>query len=137
MLRGAMVAPIARPNWMARSTAPRLSTGNTPGSARSTGEACVFGAAPKAVEVPEKILEAVDNCVCVSRPITTSHCMAVFLFVCCMCCYLFATCAYVCLRVAMYCYVFCHGFGLASHESSCASAASREIGSPPTVTPWP
>ncbi len=26
-----------------------------------------------------KIFEAVESCVCVSRPITTSHCMAVFL----------------------------------------------------------
>src|SRR5437868_8742095 len=79
MLHGAMVAPIASPNSMARSTAALLSTGSVPGSARSTGQACVLGAAPKAVEAPEKILEAVDSCVCVSRPITTSHCMAVFL----------------------------------------------------------
>ncbi|MNW22079.1 hypothetical protein D3C71_2233650 [compost metagenome] len=56
-----------------------FSTGSTPGSARSTGEACVLASAPNAVEVPEKIFEAVESCVCVSRPITTSHCMAVFL----------------------------------------------------------
>ena len=46
---------------IARSTAPRFSTGKVPGKARSTGEACVFGAAPKAVDEPLKIFEAVDS----------------------------------------------------------------------------
>jgi len=55
-----------------RSTAPRLSTGSVPGSARSTTLACVLGAAPKAVGAPEKIFEAVESWACVSRPITTS-----------------------------------------------------------------
>src|SRR5690348_12370582 len=58
---------------MARSTAPPFSTGRTPGSAISTAEACVFGAAPKAVDAPEKIFDAVDSCACVSRPMTTSQ----------------------------------------------------------------
>src|SRR6185369_14600669 len=57
---------------MARSTAPRLATGSVPGSARSTGEAWVFAAAPNAVDAPLKIFECVDSCACVSIPITTS-----------------------------------------------------------------
>src|ERR1700677_2364529 len=75
MLRGAMVAPMARPNSMARCTAPRFITGREPGKARSTGQACVLGSAPNCVAAPEKIFETVDSCVCVSRPITTSHCL--------------------------------------------------------------
>ena len=57
---------------MARSTAPRFITGSVPGSARSTGEACVFGAAPNWVLEPLKIFERVDSWACVSRPMTTS-----------------------------------------------------------------
>src|SRR5437660_12514858 len=41
----------------------------------STADACVFGAAPNAVDAPEKILDAVESCVCVSSPITTSQVM--------------------------------------------------------------
>ena len=67
-----MVALTASPSRIARSTAPRLSTGSVPGSARSTAEACVLGAAPNSVDAPEKILLAVDSCVWVSKPITTS-----------------------------------------------------------------
>ena len=59
---------------MARSTAPLLSTGSTPGSAMSTAQACVLGAAPNAVEAPEKIFDAVESWACVSSPMTTSHC---------------------------------------------------------------
>src|SRR4051812_34194155 len=70
-----MVAPIARPNWIARSTAPRFITGSTPGSARSTGLAWVLGSAPKRIDEPLKILDWVVSCVCVSRPMTTSHCI--------------------------------------------------------------
>src|SRR5690606_10210840 len=70
-----MCAPIARPNWIARSTAVRFITGSAPGSARSTGDVCVFGSAPNCVGEPLKILLLVVNCACVSRPITTSHCM--------------------------------------------------------------
>src|SRR5690348_12622365 len=70
-----MVPPTARPKRMARSTAPLLSTGSTPGSARSTAEACVLGGAPNAVDAPEKIFDAVDSCACVSSPMTTSHFM--------------------------------------------------------------
>ena len=39
----------------------------------STAEACVFGAAPNAVDAPEKIFDAVDSCACVSSPMTTSQ----------------------------------------------------------------
>src|SRR5690625_5522727 len=35
----------------------------------------VFGSAPKAVLLSEKILEAVDSCTCVSKPITISQSM--------------------------------------------------------------
>src|SRR5512134_3088978 len=69
-------APTARPKRMAFSTAPLLSTGSTPGSAMSTAEACVFGAAPNAVDAPEKILLFVSSCACVSMPITVSHAIA-------------------------------------------------------------
>jgi hypothetical protein len=58
---------------MARSTAPRFKTGNTPGSAMSTAQAWRLGSAPKAVEAPEKILEAVLSWAWVSRPMTTSQ----------------------------------------------------------------
>src|SRR5512143_2451523 len=69
-----LILPLtASPKRIARSTAPRFSTGNTPGSAMSTALACVFGAAPNAVEAPEKIFDAVESCACVSRPTTTSH----------------------------------------------------------------
>jgi len=68
----ATLAPTAKPNWMARSTAPMFITGSVPGKAKSTGDAWVFASAPKAVEEPLKILDSVDNWVCVSRPMTTS-----------------------------------------------------------------
>jgi hypothetical protein len=44
-----------------------------PGIARSTALACVFGAAPKVVALPEKIFERVASCRCTSRPITISR----------------------------------------------------------------
>src|SRR5450631_2387227 len=68
-----MLPPTARPNLMARATAPLFSTGSTPGSPRSTAQACVLGAAPNLVEAPEKILDFVESWVCVSSPMTTSH----------------------------------------------------------------
>ena len=52
-----------------------FSTGSTPGSAMSTADACVFGAAPNAVDAPEKIFDAVDSCAWVSSPMTTSQFM--------------------------------------------------------------
>ena len=50
-------------------------TGKAPGKARSTGDVCVLGSAPNWVGEPLKIFVWVVNCVCVSRPITTSHCI--------------------------------------------------------------
>src|SRR6185503_13012603 len=41
----------------------------------STALACVFGAAPNAVDAPEKIFDAVVSCAWVSRPMTTSQVM--------------------------------------------------------------
>ena len=64
---------MAMPKRMARSTAPLLATGSTPGSAISTALAWVLGAAPNAVDDPEKIFDAVDNCAWVSSPMTISH----------------------------------------------------------------
>src|SRR5579859_308071 len=61
---------------MARSTAPRLATGSTPGRAMSTALAWVLGAAPKAVDAPENIFERVESCTCVSRPMTISQSMS-------------------------------------------------------------
>src|SRR5690348_13225050 len=71
-----MVPPTASPKRIARSTAPRLSTGSVPGSARSTADACVLGGAPNAVEAPEKIFDAVVSCAWVSRPMTISQVIA-------------------------------------------------------------
>ncbi|MNI71730.1 hypothetical protein D3C73_1276190 [compost metagenome] len=71
--RGAMVAPTASPKRMARSAAPRFMTGRLPGKARSTSLACVLGAAPNCVLLPEKILESVESWVCVSSPMTISQ----------------------------------------------------------------
>src|SRR5499427_9630929 len=73
MLFSATLAPVASPKRIARSTAPRFSTGSTPGSARSITVACVLGAPPNAVDAPENILLTVESCACVSRPITTSQ----------------------------------------------------------------
>src|SRR5258706_12229328 len=60
---------------MARSSAPLLRTGRTPGSARSTADACELGGAPNAVDAPEKIFDAVLSCACVSNPMTISQSM--------------------------------------------------------------
>ncbi len=72
MLLDAIVALTARPNSMARSTAPLFMTGSVPGSARSTAQACVLGSAPNAVAARLKILLCVDSWACVSKPMTTS-----------------------------------------------------------------
>ena len=72
MLRGAMCEPTARPNSMARSTAPLFITGRVPGRARSTAQAWVLGSAPKAVGARLKILDWVESWAWVSKPITTS-----------------------------------------------------------------
>src|SRR5690606_9740908 len=58
---------------MARSTAPRLSTGSTPGSAMSTALVWRLGSAPNAVLAPEKILLAVLSWAWTSSPMTTSQ----------------------------------------------------------------
>jgi hypothetical protein len=71
--RGAMLAPTARPNLMAQTTASRLSTGSTPGRAMSTALAWTLGSAPKAMLLPEKIFDFVCNWAWVSSPMTTSH----------------------------------------------------------------
>ncbi len=57
---------------MARSTAPRFSTGSVPGRPRSTALACVLGAAPNAVDEPLKIFDSVESWTWFSRPMTTS-----------------------------------------------------------------
>src|SRR5690554_2048055 len=58
---------------MACSTAARLSTGSVPGSAMSRALVWRLGSAPKAVEAPEKILEAVVSWAWTSSPMTTSQ----------------------------------------------------------------
>ena len=70
-----MRAPTARPNMIARSTAPRFMTGKTPGNAKSTAQAWLLGDAPKRIGAPLKIFDSVVSCACVSNPITTSHCI--------------------------------------------------------------
>jgi hypothetical protein len=54
-------------------TAARFKTGNVPGSAMSTADACVLGGAPKSVEAPEKALLRVRSWTCVSMPTTISQ----------------------------------------------------------------
>src|SRR3982074_223883 len=81
MDRGAIFAFTARPKRIARSTAPLFITGSTPGSARSTGLAWVFGSAPKRIALPLKIFELVVSCTWFSRPMTTSHCIVFSLLV--------------------------------------------------------
>src|SRR5260221_8491853 len=76
MERGLMLPPTARPKRIACSIAARLATGRVPGSAMSTAEACVLGAAPNAFGAPENILLRVRSCVCVSMPTTISQVMA-------------------------------------------------------------
>src|SRR5258706_2903440 len=73
MERGLTLPSTARPKRIACSIAARLATGSVPGSAMSTAEACVLGAAPNALGAPENILLRVSNCVCVSMPITISQ----------------------------------------------------------------
>jgi hypothetical protein len=63
---------MAKPNWMARSTAPLFITGRVPGRAKSTAHAWVLASAPKAVEARLKILLWVESWEWVSKPITTS-----------------------------------------------------------------
>ena len=69
---------------MAHFTASLFSTGNTPGRAKLTTQACVFGSEPNAVDAPLKIFVLVCSWVCVSSPITTSHSIIQFplAFVC-------------------------------------------------------
>jgi hypothetical protein len=66
----------ASPKRTAFATASLFRTGNTPGSAMSTAHACVLGAAPNAVDAPEKIFDRVESWAWVSRPMTISHFMA-------------------------------------------------------------
>src|SRR5712691_2252145 len=70
-----MVPLTARANRIACSTAARLATGSVPGSAMSTAEAWVLGAAPKAFGAPENILLCVRSWVWVSMPTTISQAM--------------------------------------------------------------
>src|SRR5260221_9907825 len=73
MERGLMLPPTARPKRMACSIAARLATGSVPGSAMSTAEAWVLGAAPNAFGAPENILLLVRSWVWVSMPTTISQ----------------------------------------------------------------
>src|SRR5712671_1427049 len=73
MERGLIFPLTARPKRIACSTAARLATGSVPGSAMSSAEACVFGAAPNALGAPENILLRVRSCACVSMPTTISQ----------------------------------------------------------------
>ena len=53
---------------MADSTALALTTGSDPGRPRQTGQTCVLGSAPKTVEQPQNILDAVFSSTWTSRP---------------------------------------------------------------------
>jgi hypothetical protein len=72
-VRSGIVASIAMPVAITNSTARRLMTGRTPGSARQTGQTYVFGAASAyAVEQPQNILDAVRSWQWISMPMTGS-----------------------------------------------------------------
>src|ERR1700733_15369749 len=64
---------MARPAWIAISTARRFNTGHAPGSPRQTGQTLVLGGAPKPVGQPQKILVRVLSWTCTSNPITGSY----------------------------------------------------------------
>jgi hypothetical protein len=66
-------APIARPKRMAHSTAFLVEHRQHAGQGKVDRAGLRVRCAPKAVEAPEKILETVASCACVSMPITTSH----------------------------------------------------------------
>src|SRR4051812_44085636 len=68
-----MVHPRAMAARAANSTAFLFSTGSAPGSPRQTGHTLVLGAAPKLVEQPQKIFEAVNNWTWTSSPMTGSY----------------------------------------------------------------
>src|SRR5690348_998150 len=67
-----MVQFSARPIRIVDSIAFSLAVGSEPGSARHTGQTCVFGGAPKVVGQPQNIFEAVPSSTCVSSPSTGS-----------------------------------------------------------------
>ena len=64
---------MARPNLTAMRTAASFSTGNTPGSPKSTGQAKLFGGAPNWLAAAEKILLCVASWTWTSKPMTASH----------------------------------------------------------------
>ena len=63
----------ASPIRIADSTAFSLTTGSAPGSARHTGQVCVFGSAPNVVGQPQNIFDAVLSSTCTSSPSTGSN----------------------------------------------------------------
>ena len=63
---------MASPVRMVCSTTLRFSTGSTPGNPMHTGQVLRFGASPKRVEQPQKILDSVRICACTSSPMTVS-----------------------------------------------------------------
>src|SRR5213083_2817904 len=50
-----------------------LATGSAPGNPRHTGQTCVLGGAPNAVEQPQNIFDFVRSCTCVSSPMIVSQ----------------------------------------------------------------
>ena len=67
-----MSQPSARPVRAAFSTAARLSVGSAPGWPEQTGQTCVFGSPPNAVEQAQKILLLVFISTWTSSPQTIS-----------------------------------------------------------------
>ncbi len=68
-----MVQLQAIPIFMAFSTALVFVLGNVPGCPKVIGLTCVFGSAPKLIASPQNNLLSVDNCACISKPITASY----------------------------------------------------------------
>src|SRR5207249_1380404 len=71
-----MVQPSAAAVRSPRSTAFRLRTGSDPGRPRQTGQISVLGGAPNVTGQAQNIFDAVKSCTWISKPMTTSNCIA-------------------------------------------------------------
>lgn len=77
-----MLQFVASPTDTAYSTACLFNTGNAPGIPMHTGQTWVLGAAPNAVEHPQKILVLVESSTWTSSPMTVSYCFSPIVFEC-------------------------------------------------------
>src|SRR5438552_10013562 len=73
---GCTVQPSAAAVRSPRSTTFRLRTGSDPGNPRQTGQISVLGGAPNVTGQAQNIFDAVKSCTWISKPMTTSNCIA-------------------------------------------------------------